>query len=158
MEKLKASAAVVVLLLFAAAGVRAQGARPGRLTKAERQILALNREWADAMVRGDTPALERLFDDDMIVTSGTGNTRGKAGELEDTKTTPDLKTYFFNTEDVRVRVYGDAAVVTGHAKWRINYKGRDADNERRYMSVYARRGGRWRMVALQMTRLQPRSP
>ena len=50
---------------------------------------------------------------------------------------------------------GGAAVLTGHAKWRINYKGRDIDNERRYTSVYAKRGGRWRMVALQLTRLTP---
>ncbi len=121
-------------------------------SKTERQILTLNREWADAMVRGDNAALERLFDDDLIVTSGNGVIRNKAAELGESKPNPDLKTLFFNTEEVRVRVYKDAAVVTGHAKWRINYKGRDIDNERRYMSVYAKRDGRWRMVALQITR------
>jgi len=121
----------------------------------EKQILTLNREWADAMVRGDTAALERIFSDDLIVTSGSGAVRGKAGELEDTKTAPELKTYFFNTEDVRVRVYSDAALVTGLAKWRINYKGKDIDNERRFTSVYAKEKGRWRMTALQLTRIAP---
>ena len=65
----------------------------------------------------------------------------------------DLKTYFFNVEDVRVRVYGDAAVVTGHAKWRINYQGRDIDNERRYTSMFVKQKGAWRMVAQQVGRI-----
>ena len=127
-------------------------ARPG---KAEREILALNREWADAMVRGDRAALERIFSDELIVTSGNGTVRGKEGELGDTTGASDIKTYFFNTEDLRVRVYGRAAVLTGHAKWRINYRGRDIDNERRYTCVYAKEHGRWRMVAMQLTRIQP---
>jgi beta-lactamase class D len=101
-------------------------------------------------------ALENLFSDDLIVTSGNGTVRGKREELEDVRPNPDLKTYFFNTEDVRVRVYSDAAaVLTGHAKWRINFKGKDIDNERRYTSVYAKEKGQWRMVALQLTRISP---
>lgn len=128
----------------------------GRAGKAEREILALNREWADAMVRGDRAALERIFSDDLFVTASNGTVRGREGELNDTAGgDADVKTYFFNTEDLRVRVYGGAAVLTGHAKWRINYKGRDVDHERRYTCVYARERGRWRMVAMQLTRIQP---
>jgi beta-lactamase class D len=123
--------------------------------KTERQILALNREWADAMVRGDVKSLENLFSDDLIVTSGDGTLRGKKEEMEGVKPTPDLKTYFFNTDDVRVRVYGGAALLTGRARWRINYQGKDIDNERRYTSVYAKENGKWRMVALQITRIAP---
>ena len=147
-------AVVGVLLLCATA--RAQGREAGKLSKDEQQVLAANREWADAMVRGDAAALERLFHDELIVTTGNANVRGKAEELKDAAPGPDIKTYFFNTDDVRVRVYDDAAVVTGHAKWRINYKGRDIDNERRYTSVFVKEKGRWRMVALQVTRLPER--
>ena len=150
MKKILASTAVT-LLLFASA--RAQGREAGRVGKDEQQVLAANREWADAMVRGDVAALERLFHDELVVTSGNGTVRGKAGELDDVKPTPDIKTYFFKTEDLRVRVYDDAAVLTGHAKWRINYKERDIDNERRFTSMYVKEKGRWRMVALQVTRL-----
>ena len=148
------TATAVVLLLSAAA--RAQGRDAGRLSADERQVLAANRGWADAMVRGDAAALERLFHDELIVTTGGGAVRGKAEELKDAAPGPDIKTYFFNTEDVRVRVYDDAAVVTGHAKWRINFKGRDIDNERRFTSLYVKEKGKWRMVALQVTRLAPR--
>ena len=147
MKKLLFSAAFIFLFALPALEQTQQN------KAVEQEILSLNREWADAMVRGDTATLERLFSDDLIVTSGSGTVRGKAEELEDTKTTPDLKTYFFNTEDVRVRVYNDAALLTGLAKWRINYKGKDVDHERRYTSVYAKEKGRWRMTALQLTRI-----
>jgi ketosteroid isomerase-like protein len=145
---------VAAVVLVASLPARAQAKQSqGKQSKAEREILALNREWADAMVRGDRAALERIFSDDLIVTSGDGTLRDKKGEMGDGG--PEIKTYFFNTEDLRVRVYKGAAVVTGHAKWRINYQGRDIDNERRYTCVYARERGRWRMVAMQLTRVQP---
>jgi ketosteroid isomerase-like protein len=141
-------------LACSAQPARAQGG--GKTAKAEREILALNREWAGAMVRGDRAALERIFSDDLFVTASNGTVRGKEGELNDTAGgDTSVKTYFFNTEDVRVRVYGDAAVLTGQAKWRINVGGRDIDNERRYTCVYAREKGRWRMVAMQLTRIAP---
>ncbi len=143
--------AALPLLLLAAPRSAAQS--PGKTGKAEREIMALNREWADAMVRGDRAALDRIFSDDLIVTSGDGTLRDKKGEMGDGA--PEIKTYFFNTEDLRVRVYRGAAVVTGHAKWRINYKGRDIDNERRFTCVYAKERGRWRMVAMQLTRTPP---
>ncbi|HLM00523.1 MAG TPA: penicillin-binding transpeptidase domain-containing protein [Pyrinomonadaceae bacterium] len=145
---------IFLILLFSFPSATAQPT-----DKIERQILTLNRLWADAMVSGDVKSLENLFSDDLIVTSGSGAVRGKREELEDVRPHPDLKTYFFNTEDVRVRVYANAAaVVTGRAKWRINYKGKDIDHERRYTSVYAREKSGWRMTALQLTRIAPPAP
>lgn len=126
-----------------------------RISSGGEQIILMDREWANAVARGDVARLDQIFSDDLIVTSGDGKLRDKAGEIDDVRPNPEIKTYFFNTDEVRVRVYKGAAVVTGRARWRINYKGRDIDNERRYTSVYARERGRWRMVALQLTRVQP---
>lgn len=122
-------------------------------TKAEKEVLAVNQAWAEAQTKGDLDALDKIFHHDLIVTSGNGTTRDKKGELADMKPSPDFKTYFFNTEDVRVKVYDKSAVVTGHAKWRINFKGKDIDHERRYTCVYVKQNGRWQMVALQVTRI-----
>lgn len=103
------------------------------------------------------PALERILADDFLITSGDGNLRDKAGEIKDLSPTADLKTLFFKTDDLRVRVYGNTAVVTGRAAWRINYKGREIDNERRFTSVFVKQKNRWRIVAQQMTRPPQRS-
>jgi ketosteroid isomerase-like protein len=147
-----------MLLLAFAVLISGQEKSPSKTSKEGEQVIALDREWANAMVRGDMAKLDRIFSDDLFVTSGNGTVRGKAGELDDVRPSPDIKTYFFNTDEIRVRVYKGAAVLTGRARWRINYKGRDIDNERRYMSVYAKEKGRWRMVALQLTRTPPPQP
>jgi uncharacterized protein (TIGR02246 family) len=145
-------AAIVCAWLTVAEGQK-QDSPAAKPNKAEQQIMALNREWADAIVRGDVAALDRLFADDMVVTSGSGEVRNKSQEMDDLRPNADIKTYFFITDDVRVRVYKDAAVVTGLARWRIRYQGRDIDHQRRYTSVYVKQQGRWRIVAQQLTRL-----
>jgi ketosteroid isomerase-like protein len=84
--------------------------------KPEEQLRQLDRAWAEAITNGDVPTLERLFADDMIVTSGSGVIRDKAGEIKDAasgSTDPDFSwTRSFTTEDVRVKVYKDASVYT----------------------------------------------
>lgn len=123
--------------------------KPG---KAEQQILVLNRAWADSIVGGDMARLDELFAEEMTVTSSSGSVRDKAAEMDELRPTPEGKTYFFNTDDVRVRVYRDAAVLTGLASWRFQYKGKEVDNQMRYTHVYIKRKGRWQIVAQQLTR------
>ncbi|HEV7644523.1 MAG TPA: nuclear transport factor 2 family protein [Pyrinomonadaceae bacterium] len=143
---MKAALAIFLLLL----GGLTAAAQSG---KAETEVRAANKAWTDAQVNGDLEALDKLFAEELIVTSGNGALRDKKGELADAKPDPDFKTYFFNTEDLRIKIYDKAAVVTGHAKWRTSYKGKDSDNERRFTCVYVKRDGRWQMVALQVTRI-----
>ena len=120
-------------------------------TKAEEEILALNRSWAEAISNNDPKTLERLFSDDIIVTAGNGTIRTKAEEIKDAASgtvDPDFVWVRpFTTENERVRVYGDAAVVTGTAKWAFKYKGREANHERRYTHTYVKQKGEWKIVA-----------
>ena len=51
-----------------------------------------------------------------------------------------------------VRLYGDTAVMTGTAV--VGLRGRADKLPLRYTLVYAKRGGRWQMVAWQSTRTQ----
>jgi len=60
-----------------------QDKNSGKMSKAEQQVMALNRAWADAINKGDAAALDRLFADDMIVTAGNGGIRSKAEEIKD---------------------------------------------------------------------------
>lgn len=143
---------ILLLLVFPYAYGQTPAGKSDSLTKAEQEVLARNQAWCDAIVKGDKAQLENLLDDDFIITSGDGNLRDKAAELKDLLPTEDLKTLFFRTEQLRVRVYGDSAVLTGRAVWRINYKGREIDNERRFTSLFVKQNGVWRIAAQQMTR------
>ncbi len=90
----------------------------------------------------------------MIVTSGSGEIRSKAAEIKDSAGPPDPDFVWlrsFITEDVRVRIYRNAAVVTGRAKWGFKYKGQEVNQERRYTHLYIKREGQWKIVAQQIS-------
>jgi len=126
----------------------------GKLSKTEQQVVELNRAWADAITKADAKALDRLFADDMIVTAGNGGIRNKAEEIKDSAGSPDpdfIWTNPFTTEDVRVKIYQGAAVVTGLAKWGFKYKGNEVNQERRYTHTYIKQKGQWRIVAQQVS-------
>src|SRR5437773_4449469 len=91
---------------------QAQNKRSDRSSRSAEQVKELNRSWAEAITKGDAAALGLLFDDEMIVTSGSGEIRNKAGEIKDAAGAPDpdfIWVHPFTTEDVQVRIYDDAA-------------------------------------------------
>lgn len=142
------------VLICVVAYAQAQDKKSKAVTKPEQQVIELNRAWADAITKGDAAALERLFGDDIIVTSGSGAIRDKAEEIKDAAPAPDpdfVWTAPFTTEDVRVKIYKDAAVVTGLAKWGFRYKGQEVNQQRRYTHLYVKQQGQWRIVAQQVS-------
>jgi uncharacterized protein (TIGR02246 family) len=153
MKQFLTAVLVVLLICFAAHGQDRDKKSKG-MSKPEQQVMALNRAWADAITKGDAVALDRLFADDMIVTSGSGTIRDKAGEIKDAAGAPDpdfVWTHPFTTEDVRVKIYRDAAAVTGLARWAFRYKGQGVTQERRFTQLYVKQRGQWRIVAQQVS-------
>jgi len=109
----------------------------------------LDSAWARSYATNDTALAAKLFDDSLVVTSGTGRLKDKKGEMEDVRPYPGLRMHYFRARDVVVRSYGSAAVVTGLAEWSFAMSERVSNVSRRYTAVYARGGPLgWRMVAL----------
>lgn len=153
MKQILLAVLMVILTCFVAVG-QTRDKKSDGLSKAEQQVTALNRAWADAITKGDAGTLDRLFADDVIVTSGSGEIRNKAGEIKDAAGAADpdfVWTHPFTTEDVRVKIYQDAAVVTGRALWGFKYKGQEVKQERRYTHLYVKQRGQWRIVAQQIS-------
>jgi ketosteroid isomerase-like protein len=147
---------LLLIALFAAscsvvALCQAQGGAARKISKDEAAVLAADRAWADAAARGDVSALEKLFADDYMIVGPDGSLGNKQREINNLRPAPDVVTYYFRTEDVEARVYTDAAVVRGRAVWKVNFKGREIDNNRRYTSTYVKRKGRWLLVAQQIS-------
>ena len=131
-----------------------QNKNSGEMSKTEQQIRTLNLAWADAINKGDAATLNRLFADDLIVTAGNGTIRNKAEEIKDAAGSPDPDFVWvnpFTTEDVRVKIYKDAAVVAGLAKWSFKYKGKQNNQERRYTHTYVKQKGQWRIASQQVS-------
>jgi len=119
----------------------------------ERVVKALERNYAEAVIRQDVPALERILADDFIATSSRGELRNKGQEIDDIKPSPDYVMKGFDLDDVSVRVFGDTAIATGRSTLKASYKGRDSISLFRYTRVYVKRKGKWQVVSQQLTRI-----
>ena len=93
-------------------------------------------------VRKDAVAAARLLADDYVFLQADGVVSNKAQNIAVLRD-PAFVCQSLITEDVKVRVYGEAAVVTGRVVMRATYGGQDVGGEFLYTDVWARRDGRW---------------
>ena len=142
---MKRSLTIGSLLLLATVSAHAQPKSQSERGVVE-AIRKVDRERIQAQVNADAVALDRIYADDFIGVGPSGTLRTKKDVLSDF-TSGSLKFQSITTDDVRIRVYGNAAVETGLS----TMKGQDAEKvvpeENRFTRVWIRQGGRWRLVA-----------
>jgi ketosteroid isomerase-like protein len=98
----------------------------------------------EALRKGDEAALTSIYADDYTVTTDTGDVQTKTQRLEWVKANAArLSTIEF--QDLKTRVYGDTAVVTGRAT------STDYGINSRIIQVWVKQGDTWRVVAGQNT-------
>lgn len=63
------------------------------------------------------------------------------------------------SEDVQVRVHGDTAILVGRANVKGRFDdGRDISRPYRYMRVFVKQQGQWRLAATQITAIEAATP
>lgn len=123
----------------------------GQDNSIEQQIMNLQQEMIEAMIRGDAASLDRILADDFIGTNPLGQVNYKPRGVEEFQN-PDLVVESVETDDLRVRVYGDSAVITGQASMKARLKDQKISmGPHRFTSVYVKNGKRWQLVATQAT-------
>ena len=145
------AAAALVALFAPTAGLAAPHTETPS-AEAEKQVREAQARRLEIMVQGDTAALAPLLTDDLVYTHATGQVETKAQFLE-SLSSGRLRYRAIAAPDAVVRIYGDTAVVTGRADIQATAGGRDVAFAARYLAVYVREGGAWRLVAWQNTRL-----
>ncbi len=152
MKLLVASASAILLFVMS---VCAQKPTAGSSdAKAKDEILQLEQERNQAILRGDAAALERMTADDYTFITLRGELRTKAEIVQGFKS----RLFHYDSReisDLNVRVYGSTAVVTGRSNQKGQENGKDYSGDYRFTRVYLKQGGRWQTVALQTTLIQP---
>src|SRR5947208_16161107 len=121
----------------------------------EKKIIQLERDWGEALANRDLVALDRILGDDHSVITKDGSVLTKAQELAKHGESADE---LFDLEPMKVRVFGDTAVVTGGHREKSQYHGRDTSGHYRWMDVFVKRNGRWQAVASELTRVEEGKP
>lgn len=107
-------------------------------------------EWDRAIVRKDAAAVAANMADDFRQIGPDGSVADRTTFLRDI-ISPDLVIDPYTVEDFDVRVYGDVALLSGRTRMTGRYAGEPFTSHYRYIDVYVRRAGQWRVVSVQIT-------
>jgi ketosteroid isomerase-like protein len=110
------------------------------------ELTRLEAVWNEAHKRGDAEALDGLWADDLVVSVPRMAVLTRPDALAVARSGR-MKFQRYDTSELRVRVYGDAAVVTGRLQRTRDMGGRVLDDDWRFTKVYVRHEGRWQVVA-----------
>jgi ketosteroid isomerase-like protein len=139
--------AITILLLAAC------GRTFGDPVSDERELTQLVKDLNAALVKTDIAFLERVLDKDYSHYRPHGTVENRAQYLEDRKNGR-VNFESLIADDVKVRFYGDTALVT----YRSTAKGKDSDGaideQRLWTRVFVRKNGHWQLVHSQGTTIQ----
>jgi len=139
-------AAAFFLVTAAAMPARGQGASPS----VEDQLKKMETDRAAAVVKGDVATLEKLTSDDYILINANGQLSDKPTTMNNIKT-GNIKLTANDVSDLKVRVYGNTAVVTGKSNAKGSIGGRELKGPVMFTRVYVKNNGKWQSVAFQQT-------
>lgn len=113
-------------------------------------LLTLERQFAKAVVNADLAMLDRLVSDDWVIIGPEGRVIPKAAFLAALNSGA-LTHSAMELDETRVRVYGDAAVVSGRAIATGTFQGQAFTTRERSTDVFVRQRDQWRCVLTQLT-------
>jgi ketosteroid isomerase-like protein len=111
----------------------------------ERQVGQLEQDLIEAFRRNETHALARIMADDFVFTDPRGASITKDLWLEDLGS----GAFAFESveiENMRVRLAGDAALVTGIVTLKARSRAGGYNGQFGVIDVYMKREGRWQLV------------
>ena len=110
------------------------------------KVLLLETKWNDAYKHGDIGAFNTLLADDFIITVEDGSTYSKAGYIARLGS-PTERVAVSEMSDLKVRVHGNVAVVTGAYHEKGTSKGKPYEYRDRLTDVWVNGEGAWQLIA-----------
>jgi len=117
--------------------------------KVEEEILKLHDKLLLAMDKGDAATAEQLVTDDFLITYlMPAKTFTKAAMKFALQSPATFTVEARKLDEVKVRVYGDAAVVTGHVtEARKGTDGKSGEFKGRFTDVWVKQNGKWLLAS-----------
>jgi hypothetical protein len=117
----------------------------------EQEVLAADGERVRALLANDFGALETLLGNDLTYVHSNGMLDTKASYIDSLRSGAS-RYLTMDMSDVSVRALSeDVAVINAKFEARVLVRGGEVNPKPRVLMVYARRDGRWQMVAWQST-------
>jgi len=135
---------------MSAALVRSQtvNKKPERPSRVEAELMQIERDIGEANINRDKAFFERVEADEFIFTDSSGGITTKTedvGSLD--KPAGETKLISYVPDEMKVRVYGRTAVVTGRVTSTYRRQDKEIVSRTRFTDLFVRRDGRWQLVA-----------
>jgi ketosteroid isomerase-like protein len=117
------------------------------------QLSRQSQAWDEAIVRKDRAAIEANMADDFRQIDGDADLETKASFV-DGLMSPQLKIDPYTVEDFEIRLYGNVALLSGRTRMTGSYDSKPFESHYRYIDIYVRQGGAWRITSVQITRIR----
>jgi ketosteroid isomerase-like protein len=117
----------------------------------ESELIELEKEFSRALSSNDAKAIESFIASDWVIIDPDGGLIDRSRFLSVIQSGA-LIHETMESEDLRVRVYGDTAVVTALTKTKGKFMKQAFSTQERATDVFVKRDGRWQCVISQLTR------
>jgi hypothetical protein len=115
-------------------------------------ILALDKQWSDAIVKGDTAALEKLLSDDLVYAHATGILDTKTSYLAKIKERRQVYKSFEQHKPT-VNIYKDSAVTFSYVRVTGTNQAGLFDDKVMLIHFWVKQNNTWRLAAHQTTKI-----
>jgi Domain of unknown function (DUF4440) len=102
-----------------------------------------------AQTSSDFAAMDRLFGEDLIYVHSTAVVDSKASYIE--KQRAGLHYRVMKSSDVKVRLFGCLAIITGQGDYEVTVDGKDTTPHLRFTAIWAKRGPNVQFVSWEST-------
>jgi len=116
--------------------------------KAVQEIIDFRNRYIEAEENKDVAYLDKIFSDDFFALNPQGQLLDKPHMLENMKRT-DRVFKVLNPRETQVHFYGDVAILTEHVTVDGEDKGRHFGGEFRFVRIFAKQNGNWKVVMAQ---------
>jgi ketosteroid isomerase-like protein len=117
----------------------------------QEEVLRLEKEFSQAIVKNDAKAVARFLADGWIIIDPDGGIIDRArflGVIESGALTHEI----MESDDSRVLIYGNTAIVTALTTTKGKFSGQAFTTQERATDVFVKQNGQWLCVLSQLTR------
>ena len=115
--------------------------------KTEKEIMAALNAYKQAIIKKDATALQKVLSDDLVYTHSSNLHQDRAALIESLK--GNAVTEDIDFKDLKMRVYGNTAVVVGDVDFHMNTGGTRSVNHLNVLHVLVKGAQGWQLVARQ---------
>jgi len=110
------------------------------------KVLELEKKWTDAYKERNIKIMTSMLAEDFVITVEDGRSFGRIGYMSHT-TDSSVQVEVAEESDVKVRLHGNVAVVSGAYHETGTSKGKKYEYRDRFTDVWMKTNGQWQLIA-----------